>query len=94
MLVAVLIIFVVFSFTGVAALNVSQLSNSTLSGTSQNIKLQYELESRINKAMWHINSGKDQLVNLSSEGTKVQWDSQHHVLSVGVEEFNMCMSSK
>ena len=89
MLVAVLMVFVVFSFTGVAALNVSQLSNSTLSGTSQNIKLQYELESRINKAMWRINSGKDQFVNLSSEGTKVEWDSQHHVLSVGVEAFNM-----
>lgn len=89
MLVAVLMVFVIFSFTGVAVLNVSYLSSSTSMETVQNIKLQYEMESKINEALWRINTGVDSIVNYSSGGTTINWDSQLNILSVGIDNFNM-----
>jgi len=74
MLVAVIMIFVVFSFTGVAVLNVSYLSSSSSIETIHNIKLQHEMESSINEALWIINSGTDSLVNVSSDGITTLWN--------------------
>jgi len=85
MLVAVLMVFVIFSFTSVADLNISYLANSDSRETAHTIKLQYEIESRINKAMWRINSGDDESVNMSSEGASVSWDPQLGILSIGTE---------
>ncbi|MEA3287324.1 MAG: hypothetical protein U9Q77_08105 [Candidatus Marinimicrobia bacterium] len=89
MLVAVIMVFVVFSFTGVAVLNISYLSSSTSMETVNNIKLQYTVESSINKALWKINSGVDSLVNFSSDGVTAIWDSTTQVLSVNVDRFQM-----
>ncbi len=89
MLVAVLMVFVIFSFTGVAVLNVSYLSSSTSMETSQNIKLQYEMESKINEALWRINTGVDSLANFCADGATVNWDPQLSILSVEVDNFNM-----
>ncbi|MBC8193292.1 MAG: hypothetical protein ISR87_10480 [Candidatus Marinimicrobia bacterium] len=89
MLVAVLMVFVIFSFTGVAVLNVSYLSSSASMETVNNIKLQYEMESSINEALWRINSGRDSLVNYSSGGITTLWDPQLNILSVAVENYQM-----
>jgi len=89
MLVGVLMIFLVFSFTGVAVLNVSYLSNSNSMETTKNIRLQYEIESRINESLWRINAGVDTLVNYSIDGATVLWDPQLSILSVDVQRFDM-----
>lgn len=89
MLVAVLMVFVIFSFTGVAVLNVSYMSSSTSQETINNIKLQYAVESTVNEALWRINTGVDSLVNFDSDGITTVWDSSTHVLSVNVDKFQM-----
>jgi len=89
MLVAVLMIFTIFSFTGVAVLNVSYLSNSNSMETVNNIKLQYATESSINEALWRINSGVDSLVNSNVDGITTAWNPVSQVLSVNVDKFQM-----
>ena len=89
MLVAVLMIFVIFSYTGVAVLNVSYLSQSSSMETVENIKLQYAVESEVNEALWRINSGADSLVSLSADGITTTWDSTTNILSVNVDMFEM-----
>ncbi len=89
MLVAVLMLFTIFSFTGVAVLNISYLSNNTSMETVNNIKLQYALESSINESLWRINSGVDSLVNVTVDGITTAWDSSSNVLSVNVDMFQM-----
>ncbi|MBC8376407.1 MAG: hypothetical protein H8E26_10210 [FCB group bacterium] len=85
MLVAVLILFIVFSFTSVADLSVSLASNSGSMESARNIKQQYEMESSINEALWRINSGADELVNLKADGVTIAWDSEKYLLSIGTE---------
>ncbi len=85
MLVAVLMLFLVFSFTSVADLSASLASNSGSMESVRNIKQQYEMESNINQAMWRINSGADELVNLSADGVTIVWDAENYLLSVGTE---------
>lgn len=89
MLIAVLMIFTVFSFTGVAVLNVSYLSNTNSMETINNIKLQYATESSINEALWRINIGTDSLVNSSVDGITTLWDADNQILSVNVDKFQM-----
>jgi len=89
MLIAVLMIFAVFSFTGVAVLNVSYLSNANSMETIDNIKLQYATESSINKALWRINIGADSLVNVDTDGIVTNWDPVNMILSVNVDKFQM-----
>ena len=89
MLVAVLMVFVIFSFTGVAVLNVSYLSSVTSAETIDNIKVQYATESSINEALWRINTGVDSLVNSDADGITTIWDATTQILSVSVDKFNM-----
>ncbi len=89
MLVGVLMLFVVFSFTGVAVLNVSYLSNSNSMDTINNIKMQYATESSINEALWRINQGADSLVNINTDGISTIWDATTSILSVNVDKFQM-----
>ncbi|NQV29875.1 MAG: hypothetical protein HQ508_03215 [Candidatus Marinimicrobia bacterium] len=89
MLVAVLMVFVIFSFTGVAVLNVSYLSYSTSQETVNNIKLQYAVESTVNEALWRINTGVDSLVNNSNDGITTVWNASTNVLSVNIDKFQM-----
>ena len=89
MLVAVLMIFTIFSFTGVAVLNVSYLSNSNSMDTINNIKMQYATESSINEALWRINQGVDSLVNIDTDGIATVWDPVLNILSVNVDKFQM-----
>jgi len=89
MLVAVLMIFVVFSFTGVAVLDISYQSQSTSMETIQNIKMQYRVESQVNKTLWRINSGSDSLVTETSDGITTLWDATTNILSVNVDLFEM-----
>ncbi|NQV16377.1 hypothetical protein HQ531_13025 [bacterium] len=89
MLVAVLMIFVVFSYTGVAVLNVAYVSQSASMETVQNIKLQYAVESQVNETLWRINTGADSLVSTSLNGITTLWDASSNILSVNVDMFEM-----
>ena len=82
-------IFTIFSFTGVAVLNVSYLSSSNSQETINNIKLQYATESSINQALWRINTGADSLVNTNVDGITTLWDPGLNILSVNVDKFQM-----
>jgi len=82
-------IFTVFSFTGVAVLNVSYLSSNSSMETINNIKLQYATESSINEALWRINTGVDSLVNTNVDGIATVWNPVLEVLSVNVDKFEM-----
>jgi len=82
-------IFTIFSFTGVAVLNVSYLSSSTSMETINNIKLQYATESSINEALWRINMDVDSLVNSDVDGITTVWDSSLNILSVSIDKFQM-----
>lgn len=89
MLVAVLMVFVVFSFTGVAVLNVSYLSTTAAMETVDNIKLQYAVESSVNESLWRINNGADSLVNMNSDGISTVFDPVLNTLTVNVDKFQM-----
>ena len=89
MLVSILIVFAIFSFTGITALNMALSTNPVPVETTQSIKLQYEMETKINKALWQINSGADSYVNYSAEGTTVTWDPTRSILSVDIENSNL-----
>ncbi len=78
MLVAVLMLFLVFSFTGVAALNVAYLSSSSSAETINNIE-----------ALWRINTAADTLVNSNVDGISTTWDPLTSILSVNVDKFQM-----
>ena len=89
MLVAVLMLFVVFSFTGVAALNVAYVSTSTSAETVNNIKLQYAMESSVNESLWRLNNGPDSLINVTTDGITTIFDPVLNTLSVNVDKFQM-----
>ncbi|MCF7826237.1 MAG: hypothetical protein K9N29_06250 [Candidatus Marinimicrobia bacterium] len=89
MLVAVLMLFMVFSFTGVAVLNVSYLSYSTSVETVNNIKLQYAMESSVNETLWRINNGPDSLVNINTDGITTIFNPVLNTLSINVDKFQM-----
>ena len=89
MLVAVLMIFVVFSFTGVAVLNVSYISSVSSAETVNNIKLQYAMESSVNESLWRMNNGPDSLINVEADGITTLFDPVLNVLSVKVDKFQM-----
>lgn len=82
-------IFTIFSFTGVAVLNVSALSSAASAETINNIKMQYATESSINEALWRINIGTDSLVNSTADGITTLWDADNQILSVNVDMFQM-----
>ena len=89
MLVAVIMIFVVFSFTGVAVLDLSTTSSIAALETIDNIKLQYDVESAVNEALWLINTDADSLVNSDADGVTTVWDDATQVLTVTVDKYNM-----
>ena len=89
MLVAVLMIFVVFSYTSVAVLHISNLSSSTSGEIVNSIKLQYAMESSVNKTLWRINNSPDSLVNMNADGITTVWDASNQVLSVNINKFEM-----
>lgn len=89
MLVAVIMVFVIFSFTGVAVLDLSTNSSIAALETVDNIKLQYEVESAVNEALWLINTDADSLVNSDVDGITTAWNDSTQVLSVSVDKFHM-----
>jgi hypothetical protein len=82
-------IFVVFSFTGVAVLNVSYISSVSSAETVNNIKLQYAMESSVNESLWRMNNGPDSLINVEADGITTLFDPVLNVLSVKVDKFQM-----
>ncbi len=82
-------IFVVFSFTGVAVLNVAYVSTASSAETVNNIKMQYALESSVNETLWRMNNGPDSLINVEADGVITSFDPITNVLSVNVDKFQM-----
>ena len=89
MLVAVIMIFVVFSFTGVAVLDLSTNSSIAALETLNNIEVQYEVESAVNEALWLINTDADSLVNSDVDGITTVWNDSSQVLSITVDKFEI-----
>ena len=85
MLVAVIMIFLVMSFTGVAVLDISHNSSSVAQETVLNIQSQYALESSVNHSLWLINSGADSSVIRVDGGVATTYDSTEQVLTVNVD---------
>lgn len=88
MLVAVIMIFVVMSFTGVAVLDVAYNSRAASIGTLENIKVQYMLESSVNETLWRINTGIDSLVNIDADGISTSYNADTKVLTVLLDTLN------
>ncbi len=89
MLVAVIMVFVLFSFTGVAVLDLATVSSSASLETVHNIKVQYVVESSINEALWLINTGEDSLVNRDENGVITDWNADTEVLTISVDTLGM-----
>jgi hypothetical protein len=88
MLVAVIMIFVVLSFTGVAVLDVSYNSRASSLSTIENIKVQYMIESSVNETLWMINTGVDSLVNTDADGITTTYNADTQVLTVSLDTLN------
>lgn len=88
MLVAVIAIFLVMSFTGVAVLDVSHNSRVISQETVTNIKLQYMAESAVNKTLWRINSAADSVVNYTDGGISTSFDTTTNVLTISFDTLN------
>jgi len=82
MLMSVVIIFLVLSFTGLADLSTSLILNKNAHRSTLNIQKQFVIESKVNEALWKINRGDDDLINLSAEGVTIAWDAENYILSV------------
>ncbi|MCF7824638.1 MAG: hypothetical protein K9N35_10760 [Candidatus Marinimicrobia bacterium] len=89
MFAAVIMFFVIFSFTGVAVLDISAKSSLSSLETVNNIKLQYEVESAINEALWRINTSTDSLVNFTSDDLTCSWNPTDNILSVEVDMYGV-----
>jgi len=87
MLAAVLSLFMIFSFTGVAALNLSSFTAMETQDAVQNMKNQYTVESAINLSMWRINAGADSLVNYSDGVVTAALDTFTNELSVSIDRY-------
>jgi len=85
MLVSVIMIFLVLSFTGVAVLDISYSSRTASQETVDNIEVQYALESEINESLWQINSGEDSTVNCEEDGFIINWNADTKVLIISVD---------
>jgi len=88
MLVAVIMIFVVMSFTGVAVLDISYNSQAASRETIENIKVQYMLESSVNETLWRINTGVDSLVNTDIDGITTSYNADTGLLTVSLDTLN------
>lgn len=88
MLVAVIMFFVVLSFTGVAVLDISYTSSSTSMETVNNVKLQYAMESVVNESLWLINNSADSLINSDADGITRVWDESSQALTITINKFN------
>ena len=82
-------IFVVFSFTGVAVMNVSFVSSQQSAQTKQNIINQYQAESTVNQALWRINNGVDSLASFVDGPTISVYDTVNNILTIKVDQFEM-----
>lgn len=89
MLVAVLMLFVVMSFTGVAVMNVSYVSVQAANDTKQNIINQYQVETTVNKALWRINNGVDSLASFTDGPAVSVYDTLNNVLTINIDQFAM-----
>jgi len=85
MLVAVIMMFLVMSFTGVAVMDISHNSTAVSRETVANIKTQYYLENSVNESLWLINSSSDTVVERSKDGVTTTWDSLNQVMTVHVD---------
>jgi hypothetical protein len=88
MLAAVLSLFMIFSFTGVAALNLSSFTAMETQDAVQTMKNQYSVESALNVALWRINASGGQVSNFTDGPVSAEWDSLTNELSVSIDRYD------
>ena len=87
MLAAVLTLFFVFTFTGVAVLDLSSFTALENQDAVQSLKNQYNVESAVNVALWKINN-VDSLAEYSDGYVTVAYDTTDMELVVGVDRYD------
>ncbi len=87
MLAAVLTLFMVFSFSGVAVLNLSSYTALENQNAVQSMRNQYEVESSVNVALWRINNTDDEL-DYEDGYVSVAYDSSLKELVVSIDRFD------
>jgi cytoskeletal protein CcmA (bactofilin family) len=91
MLAAVLTLFMVFSFSGVAVLNLSSYTALENQDAVQSLKNQYEVESSVSVAMWKINA-VDTLTSYTEGAVSVNYDTVASELVVSIDRYDKSYS--
>jgi hypothetical protein len=87
MLAAVLTMFLVFTVSGVAVLNLSSYTALEHQDAVQSLKNQYEVESAVNVAMWRINSDSED-IEWESGPVSVALDTTTKDLVVSIDRYD------
>lgn len=88
MLAAVLTMFLVFTLSGVAVLNIASYSTLESQDAVQGLKNQYAVESAVNVAMWRLNMGADSLANFTDGPVTASYDSTGKELTVSIDRYD------
>lgn len=88
MLVAVLTMFLVFTMSGVAVLNLSTFTALESQNAVQSLKNQYDVESSVNVAMWKINNVSDTFGSYEDGNVTVEYDSLTNELVASIDRFD------
>ena len=88
MLAAVLTMFLVFTMSGVAVLNLSSFTAMESQNAVQSLQNQYDVESSVNVAMWKINNVSDTFGSYEDGNVTVAYDSLTNELVASIDRFD------
>jgi len=88
MLAAVIMMFMVFIYSGVAVLDLSTHTSMENQNAVQSLKNQYAVESVVNIALWRINACDDSLGNFQQDEVISQYDSTSKELTVTIDRYD------
>jgi len=88
MLAAVLSLFLIFSVSGVAVMNLTSFTATESQKATQIVENQVLVESCINRALWMINNGLADQVNSIEGSVAVTYDSNSATLTATTQRFD------
>jgi acetyltransferase-like isoleucine patch superfamily enzyme len=88
MLAAVLSLFMIFSFTGVASLNLASYTSMEAQNSVQAVKNQYAVESTISVALWRMNAIADSAANFTSGDVTCSYDAPQRLLTASIDRYD------
>ena len=88
MLAAALSLFMIFSFTGVAALNMANYTSLETQDAVHSMKNQYALESAISQALWRVTAVGDTSTNFVSGEVSISIDTNKHEMRAGIFRYD------